>query len=55
MECERQSSSYGCCRPLDAVARDSQVPPRELEEWRRVFLEDGAQGLNERVDPEERV
>jgi len=40
--------------PLDAVARDSQVPAHELEEWRRVFLEGGTQTLKKRVDPEER-
>jgi hypothetical protein len=39
---------------LDAVARDSQVPAHELEEWRRVFLDGGTQGLKKRVDPEER-
>src|SRR5262245_57432069 len=27
--------------PLDAVARDSQVPAHELEDWRRVFLDRG--------------
>src|SRR4029453_13980298 len=40
--------------PLDAVARDSQVPAHELEEWRRVVLDGGTQGLKKRVDPEER-
>ena len=40
--------------PLDAVARDSQVPAHELEEWRRVFLDGGTQSLKKRVDPEER-
>src|SRR5215471_20677058 len=39
---------------LDAVARESQVPAHELEEWRRVFLDGGTQGLKKRVDPEER-
>src|SRR3954465_430665 len=39
---------------LDAVARDSQVPAHESEEWRRVFLDGGTQGLKKRVDPEER-
>ena len=29
--------------PLDAVARESQVPAHELEEWRRVFLDGGAE------------
>ena len=40
--------------PLDAVSRDSQVPGHELEEWRRVFLDSGSQGLKKRVDPEDR-
>jgi putative transposase len=40
--------------PVDAVARDSQVPAHELEEWRRVFLDGGTQGLKKRVDPEDR-
>src|SRR6266852_3064087 len=40
--------------PVDAVARDSQVPAHELEEWRRVFLDGGTQSLKKRVDPEER-
>ena len=41
--------------PLDAVARESQVPAHELEEWRRVFLDGGMQHLKRRVaDPEER-
>jgi len=39
---------------LDTVARESQVPAHELEEWRRVFLDGGTQGLKKRVDPEER-
>ena len=43
-----------CGEPLDVVARDSQVPTHELEEWRRVFLDSGAHGLKKRVDPEER-
>jgi len=40
---------------LDEVAREIQVPVDELEEWRRVFLESGQQGLTRRgLDPEER-
>src|SRR3954465_15681928 len=39
---------------LDAVARDTQVPAHELEEWRRVFLDSGTQGLKKRIDPEDR-
>ncbi|MGH7563190.1 MAG: helix-turn-helix domain-containing protein [Gemmatimonadota bacterium] len=40
---------------LGAVSREVQVPPQELEDWRRVFLEGGTQGLK-RVggDPTER-
>ena len=30
---------------IDEVAREVQVPVHELEEWRRVFLESGQQGL----------
>jgi hypothetical protein len=30
---------------LGAVGREVQVPPQELEDWRRVFLESGARGL----------
>jgi len=40
--------------PLDAVARESQVPAHELEEWRRVFVDGGTQGLKKRVDPDDR-
>ncbi len=40
--------------PVDAVARESQVPAHELEEWRRIFLDSGTQGFKRRVDPEER-
>lgn len=40
--------------PLDAVARDSQVPAHELEAWRRLFVESGTQGLKKHVDPEDR-
>src|SRR5215467_1854615 len=40
---------------LDEVAREIQVPVHEVEEWRRVFLESGQQGLKRRgLDPEER-
>jgi len=40
--------------PVDAVARDSQVPAHELEEWRRVFLDGRMQQLERRVDPDAR-
>ena len=37
---------------IDEVAREIQVPVHELEEWRRVFLESGQQGLKRRgLDP----
>src|SRR5258708_26716013 len=39
---------------IDAVSRDTQVPAHELEEWRRVFLDSGTQGLKKRIDPEDR-
>jgi hypothetical protein len=40
---------------LDEVAREIQVPVHEVEEWRRIFLESGQQGLKRRgLDPEER-
>jgi alkylhydroperoxidase family enzyme len=40
---------------IDEVAREIQVPVHEVEEWRRVFLESGQQGLKRRgLDPEER-
>lgn len=40
---------------IDEVAREIQVPVHEVEEWRRVFLEGGPQGLKRRgLDPEER-
>jgi transposase len=40
---------------LDEVAREIQVPVHEVEEWRRVFLEGGQQGIKRRgLDPEER-
>jgi len=39
---------------LDALARESQVPAHDLDEWRRVFLDGGTQGLKKRIDPDER-
>ncbi len=40
---------------LGEVSREVQVSPPELEEWRRVFLEAGRQGLKSRSrDPSER-
>ena len=40
---------------LGEVSRELQVSPVELEEWRRVFLERGQQGLKpRRSDPAER-
>jgi transposase len=40
---------------LGEVSREIQVSPAELEEWRRVFLEGGQQGLKRRSrDPAER-
>ncbi len=40
---------------IDEVSRAIQVPVHELEEWRRVFLDSGTQGLKRRgMDPEER-
>lgn len=40
---------------LGEVSREVQVSPPELEEWRRVFLESGQQGLKRRGrDPTER-
>ena len=40
---------------LGEVSREVQVSPPELEEWRRVFLETGQQGLKRRSrDPTER-
>jgi transposase len=40
---------------IDEVAREIQVPVHEVEEWRRIFLESGQQGLKRRgLDPEER-
>jgi len=48
------SRSAGACgEALDAVSRESQVPAHELESWKRVFLEQGTQGLKTRTDPEE--
>jgi transposase len=40
---------------LVEVSREMQVAPHELEEWRRVFIERGQQGLKSRSrDPGER-
>ena len=40
---------------LGEVSRELRVSPPELEEWRRVFLETGQQGLRRRSrDPAER-
>ena len=40
---------------LGEVSRETQVPAHELEEWRRVFLDGGAQGLKRRGgDPTEK-
>jgi len=40
---------------LGEVSREVKVPPPTLEEWRRVFLERGQQGLKARSrDPAER-
>jgi transposase len=39
---------------LDAVSRESQVPAHEVENWKRVFLEQGTRGLRIRGEPEER-
>jgi hypothetical protein len=40
---------------LGEVSREVQVSPPELEEWRRVFLDTGQQGLKRRSrDPSER-
>jgi hypothetical protein len=40
---------------LGEVSRETQVPAHELEEWRRVFLESGSQGLKRRGgDPTEK-
>ena len=33
---------------LGEVTREIQVPAHELEEWRRIFLEQGASGLRRR-------
>ena len=33
---------------IDEVSRDVRVPVHELEEWRRVFLDTGTQGLKRR-------
>ena len=40
---------------IEEVSRETQVPAHELEEWRRVFMETGTQGLKRRgMDPEDR-
>lgn len=40
---------------LGPVSREIQVPPQELEDWRRVFLESGGRGLRRAGrDPTER-
>ncbi len=40
---------------LGEVSRETQVPAHELEEWRRVFLESGSQGMKRRSgDPLEK-
>ena len=40
---------------LGAVSREIQVPPQEVEDWRRVFLESGSRGLKRSGrDPTER-
>jgi transposase-like protein len=40
---------------VEEVSREIQVPAHELEEWRRVFLETGSEGLKRRgLDAEER-
>lgn len=40
---------------LEAVSREIQIPVHELEDWRRVFLEKGTQGLKRTGrDPTER-
>ena len=40
---------------VEEVSREIKVPAHEIEEWRRVFLETGSQGLKRRgMDPEER-
>ena len=40
---------------LGELSREVQVPAHEIEEWRRVFLEGGTQGLKRRGgDPTER-
>jgi len=40
---------------VEGVSREIQVPAHEIELWRRIFLESGAQGLKRRgMDPEDR-
>ena len=42
-------------KDLGAVSRETQVPAHELEEWRRIFLDGGTQGLKRRTgDPVEK-
>ncbi len=36
---------------LGTVSRETQVPVHELERWRRIFLEGGANGLKRRDTP----
>ncbi len=44
-----------CGEDLVEVGREVRVAPPELEEWRRVFLETGQQGLKRRSrDPTQR-
>ena len=39
---------------LDAVSRENQVPAHELEQWHRIFVEQGKRGLRTKAEPEER-
>ena len=39
---------------LDAVSREHQVPAHELEQWHRVFVEQGKRGLRTKAEPEDR-
>ena len=36
------------------VSRENQVPAHELEQWHRVFVEQGKRGLRTKAEPEER-
>jgi len=58
VECAAQDRDRAAGRAgeaIDEVAREIQVPVHEVEEWRRVFLEGGQQGLKRHgLDPEER-